>query len=490
MHSKNFIMSAALLLLAASNQLFGADDSRFDGIRDTVKQHLLNDNVPSVSIAVAKDGKIIWEEAFGYANKEKKIAATPDTLYSMASISKPIAATGLMVLVKRGLVDLDKPINDYLGDAKLVAHIGDAKDATVRRVANHTSGLPLHYQFFYDDEDTKRPPMEESIRRYGHLVYQPGEMMQYSNFGFGLIDHVISRVSGKAYADFMREEVFLPLGMKHSSAARPVRFKDEQIAVRYMPNGTPVPFYTFDHPGASAAYISAHDLVRFGMFFLKNNLPDQKPVLSNAEIDDMLRPTFETTSLGGKRSIGVSWMHSEQEGRQTFGHTGGMAGVSTYLTMVPKENIAIVVLTNTGSSRVPGGLVNQIMDVLIPTQEQQAAHDLSELNGKWQGQIETYNGKVAVNLSILANNDVQIRVGKGKQQTISTGKINYDGLLTVRNVEGNIGTSDAARYPYTLSFTLKKRGDVLNGYVTASSDPMADRLGNAQSHWTELQRVH
>lgn len=132
-------------------------------------------------------------------------------------ISKPVTATALMVLRERGLIDLDRPANDYLGDAPLSARVGEATTATVRRIASHTSGLPLHYHFFYADEPYVRPPMEETIRRYGNLVTAPGERHSYSNLGYGILDHIISRVSGKSYADFRREEVFLPLGMTHSS---------------------------------------------------------------------------------------------------------------------------------------------------------------------------------------------------------------------------------------------------------------------------------
>ncbi len=121
-------------------------------------------------MAVAHEGEIIWEEGFGWADRENRTPASEHTLYSLASISKPITATGLMLLVERGKVDLDKPIDDYLGEAKLRARVGDASEATVRRVANHTSGLPLHYQFFYEDEVVPAPP----ARRNDPAVCQPG----------------------------------------------------------------------------------------------------------------------------------------------------------------------------------------------------------------------------------------------------------------------------------------------------------------------------
>ncbi len=81
---------------------------------------------------MVKDGVIIWEEGFGWADRENRIPADEHTMYSLASISKPITTTGLMILMERGELDLDTPINDYLGDAKLKAWVGDPNDATVR----------------------------------------------------------------------------------------------------------------------------------------------------------------------------------------------------------------------------------------------------------------------------------------------------------------------------------------------------------------------
>jgi len=123
-------------------------DKRFSLMRDMINSKLIETATPSLAIAVAQDGVILWEEAFGWADRERMALADVNTMYSLASISKPITATGLMILKERGLIDLDKPINNYLGEVKLKAYVGNAEDATVRRVLNHTSGLPLHYHFF------------------------------------------------------------------------------------------------------------------------------------------------------------------------------------------------------------------------------------------------------------------------------------------------------------------------------------------------------
>jgi CubicO group peptidase (beta-lactamase class C family) len=163
--------------VAASGDSYGL----FGHVRALIHAGMVEHALPSLAVAVARDGEVLWEEAFGWADRAQRVPATPHTLYSLASISKPITATALMVLHDRGQLDLDGPVNAYLGDAKLTARAGDAEAATVRRIANHTSGLPLHYHFFYADEPYRRPPMDETIRRYGNLVMPPGERFQYSN---------------------------------------------------------------------------------------------------------------------------------------------------------------------------------------------------------------------------------------------------------------------------------------------------------------------
>jgi CubicO group peptidase (beta-lactamase class C family) len=197
-----------ILCLAVTAAAPSVSDDRFESVRNLIRKQLTDEQLPSLAVAVAVDGKAIWEEGFGWADRENRIPATEHTLYSLASISKPFTATALMILRERGKIDLDRAVNDYLGEAKLRGRAGDAAGATVRRVANHTSGLPLHYQFFYEDEPYREPLMDDTIMRYGILVNPPGKVYQYSNLGYGILDRIISNVSGRSYADYMRTDVF------------------------------------------------------------------------------------------------------------------------------------------------------------------------------------------------------------------------------------------------------------------------------------------
>lgn len=471
-------------------------------IAASLHQRLVEAPVPSLAVAVARQGEILWEAAFGWADREARVPATPHTLYSLASISKPITATALMLLVERGLVELEAPANDYLGDAPLTAHVGDAAEATVRRVANHTAGLPLHYHFFPEDEPARRPPFEATLARYGHLVTAPGERYQYANLGYGILDHVIARVSGMSYAEFLRRELFLPLGMLRACVDVAPGL-EPYAAVRYHPESGRLPFYDFDHPGASAVYCSAHDLARFGSFHLKRRLPDQKALLSDACLDAMQLPTAE---CGPGTGYGIGWRIDDSvPGFPRVGHSGGMAGVNTTLELHPDTGLAITVLANT-STELPFRVAEEIAAALLPgfgealaeqkekkeRQEQEKAAGKAdplrpgpELLGEWSGAVHTYRGEVPLTIRFLESGDVHARAGSGLT-TLVNDACREDGRLKGR-MFGDIGTEDAARRPYHLHLDLKLRGQVLNGAVTAISLP-SGRPGNALSHWSELRR--
>ena len=491
-----------LLSIAAIGRV-SADE--FDSIREKVRQAIVRQNIPSVAIAVARDGKIIWEEGFGWADRERRRPATEHTMYSLASISKPITATGLMVLKEQGKLDLDKPANEYLGNAQLRACIGDVSGATVRRVANHTAGLAMHYQFFFRDEASKPPTREESLRRYGLLITEPGERYQYANLGYGVLDEIIAHVSGKSYTDFMREAVFVPLGLTHMSIDVGPGL-DEFVAIRYSGDGLPLAHYDFDHPGASAVYSSAHDLVRFGMFHLKTHLPDQAPILSDSALDEMHAVTASTGERDGS-GYGVGWGTGKICGETVISHSGGMPGVSTLLSLVPEHKLAIVVLVNSRANLV-GSLTELILKQLVVDEKpsEQAATDAGQTNvgggavadaddsppklgevlaGTWEGKLETYEEEIPVKLWVLESGDVHFQMGQQLKSLVNDPHYK-DGWIRGR-LWGEIPTDDCRRLPHDLMLDLKHRGDRITGTVTAISRPTS-RGGNALPHWIDLKR--
>ena len=464
----------------------------FTNIRELIKLKLVEQTVPSITVAVAKNGITVWEEGFGWADKENRVPADAHTLYSLASITKPITATGLMILKEQGKLELDKPVNDYLGEQKLKAWVGDQKDATVRRVANHSSGLPLHCQFFYEDEPYIPPAFEETIRRYGNIVAVPGERYRYCNLGYGVLDYIISRISGKSYPDYIREEVLHPLGMTCAY----VNIGEEhegQHAIRYGIDGHPIPFYDFDHRGASAVYSSAHELLRFGMFHLKNHLQDQKPILTDENIDEMQRPTMKIKDNAG---YGIGWEISKQTGYTVVSHDGAMGGVATQLVLVPSESLAVVVLCNSRQYALTSLIVKEILSVMLPGYKKGAKEEGNQeptefkpspgVIGKWSGLIHTYKEDIPLSLLIEDSGDIHVKLGD--QLTTPLDDTRFQDGYIKGSFSADIGTEDSNRLPYNLHIALKPRNKVLNGSVISIS-LQGKRPGNALSNWAELRKV-
>lgn len=458
----------------------------FGPTRELIRDRMIEENVPSIAVAVARDGKIVWEEGFGWANRAKRIVATPDTAYSLASVSKPLTATGLMILTQRGLIDLDRPMNDYLGRNKIVARVGDARDATVRRVANHTSGLPQHWQYFYADEPIPRPSMEETIARSAQLVTAPGEAFVYSNLGYGLIEYAIERSSGKAFADFMREEVFLPLGMTHSFISVGAKSR-ERAAIRYARNGAEISFYDVDTRGAGGAFASAHDVLLFAMFSLKNHLPSQQPILKDATIDSMAPAQGDPDTY----RYGIGWEsrpRAAYNGLRAVAHRGDMAGVSTRLTMFPDQGIAIVVLSNC-ENKINRPIEESIVNALLPQTLRygRSFKPQEALVGRWQGAVSIGEARTPVVLDIKSDGQVIGQVGDAVPTEIKQVKWS-EGVLALNDVVGTLKAARMAR-PYRLSFSLRPHGNSLDGAVTAEERPVPGRGGNGVSYWAALERV-
>lgn len=445
----------------------------FASARAFVQAQLRDRGVASISVAVASHGKIIWQEGFGWANREENIPANEDTMYSLASVTKPFTATGLMTLVEAHKVDLDRPVNDYLGDAKLQDWSGGAR-ATVRQVADHTSGLPLFYEFFPLRQPVRPPSPDDTILHYGNIVSAPGTHYQYSNLGYGILSYVEERTSQLSYADFLRKSVFLPLGLNHTSVGIGPGLERFE-AIRYEVNGKPIPFYVTDHPGASEIYSSAHDLIRFAMFHLEDHLADQTTILSDRSIDEMHRALTATDEAHD--FYGLGWETDKRaDGYTVVYHGGGMPGVTSLMQLVPSEDMAVVILANTGEVNRKG-IANEIWKALLPgwrvpapepDQPRSAPGMSSGLVGRWNGWLHTPDREIPVALIVTAEGEARVKVGNHLESLLNKTDFHDGRLVGVAN--DILETADAERHHTSvLALDLQLSGKRLYGSATAES---------------------
>ena len=465
---------------------------RFAPVRSLILRGVRQGHLPSVSVAVAKDGKIIWQETFGWADKERKRQATPHTVYALASISKPMTATGLMVLAQQKKIALDDAVEQYIAPAKLTAYAGSASDVTIKHLLNHTSGLPTHYNYFYEDESVRPPSMEETIRRYGILVHPPGKLSQYANLGYGILGHIIAKVSGKPFDEAMRELVFQPLGMPHTSVGIPPEHAD-LVATKYGPGKKPVPVVYFDSPGSAAVHSCAHDLVRFGMFHLKDHLANQEQILKDELIDTMHHDYDKTAAQfdASEARYGLGWAFKENDyGYRTVWHAGGMEGAGSMLKLVPSEDIAAAVLVNSydrqDSWEVQKMLADEIIGLLLPDFAKNARTQPSsdsvqvvpgpKYYGMWTGEIKTYEDDLPITLEFQRDGDVHVSLAAQFDCTWGfLGHPTHHMLLNDVRIERNrfmgwadftLPSADAKRYPHNTFFELVREGNTLRGCAT------------------------
>ena len=479
---------------AAAQQVAVAPPPALDSLRPRIRRLLDSLHAPSVAIAVAQHGTIIWEEGFGYADIARKMPATGNTLYSMASISKPITATGLMTLVEHGKIQLDHPANDYLGRGKITGYAADAREATVARVMSHTAGLPLHYRFFYDGFAEKRPTMDDAIARYAIVVYPPGKVYNYANLDYGLVEQMIAHATGESYESYMRRAVFTPLGMPRTAIGTGRGLTG--AAIRYDDSLHAVPFYDFDHRGASAVWTTAHELVRFGMFHLHDHLSNQKQILADSTISAMqhARTPGDTT-----HGYGLGWGLDDDHSYRKVSHTGGMPGVATTLDLYPSQDLAVVVLGNQ-SNALPFMIASQIESVLLPGRAQAIAAERAtqqgrsrtpfaapaDLVGEWSGTLRAYDQTIPIALRVRAD-EVLVRLGAGNDALWTLlNRPRYDNQTLGGQFVGNVPTEDAMRYQHNLVLSLWSADGKLRGFVAsvATNRP----VGGAVSSYAELTK--
>lgn len=492
LHTLHLLVAAALV---AGSPARSEVPSRFEELRRSIPKRLEADSIPSLSLAVAKDGRIVWQESFGFADLERRAAATGETLFPIASISKTLTATALMVLVQQGRLALDDPANLYLDAPGIQAAIGSARDVTLRRLASHTSGLARHDLYYYDDEPRPQRSITDRIRRYGRVVRTPGESYEYSNLGYQILAEIIARRSRRAYGDFLREAVFEPLGMLHTTVGRP-RDGAFDVARSYDARRRPVPMREDTCAGAGGVYSTAADLARFGMLHV-GRVSAGPPILSPTLLAAMRQPVVQTEP-GAWYAIG--WrVDREAFAVETIYHSGSNGASASILAFVPGEDLAVAVLANCVTT-LPGSIAREVIASFGPRPAPATPRERSTppprggvepyvptaaWTGRWEGAIQAPDGSVGLILDCTESGAILVRLGGARPD--SAGGVRIDDRYLRGSFSGEVPNPDAKARRYRLHFKLKPTGDRLTGSVTAGS--VAGERVITLSYWTELRRT-
>ena len=295
-----------------------------------------NAEVPGMSIALVRNGEVVWHRGFGVKDSKSKAPVTDDTVFEAASLSKPVFAYAVMKLVDAGKFDLDKPLNQYLPGNYDVGPDPRLGQITARRVLSHTTGFP---NWRGGDPALK-------------IFFTPGEKFSYSGEGFVYLSKVIERITGEKFNDFMKRMVFDPLGMTSSSYVWQSSY-DSQKTSRHNSLGDPSPQNKPASANAAASlHTTAQDYGRFIAAILNGtglkNETRQQMLTPQIKVDESGTDTTGRPAL--KPSPNISWglglgLQSTADG-VSFWHWGDNGDTKAYFVAFQREKLGVVVFAN------------------------------------------------------------------------------------------------------------------------------------------------
>lgn len=304
-----------------------------DKVDDFIKAEMQKQHIPGVSLAIIKNGKIIKAKGYGLANVETNTPVTAETVFKIGSISKPIIAMGIMLLIEDGKISLDDKVSKFLDGTPETW-----KDITVRNLLSHTSGIIREAPGF----DSAKIQQDADVIKTAYplpLNFTAGEKFEYSNVGYFSLAEIIRKVSGKPWSEFLAERIFKPLGM---NSTHPTTFEE------IIPNRANA--YSFSNNKLTNAEV--YLAVRPSGAFL-STISDLIKLEAALNGTSFLKPETRKTMWmpfklnDGKDSLyGLGWRIDEINGRKRIGHGGSLNGFKSFYARFVDDGITVIVMTN------------------------------------------------------------------------------------------------------------------------------------------------
>ena len=297
------------------------------------------------NVLISKNNKIIYTKSFGYSDIENNRKNSRKSIFSIASVTKPLTAVGIMKLVEEGKLSLETPISTFYPN--FIPEY--SKNITIRHLLNHSSGMQANIGRIDDQGNGLMPgenaiTIDELLKKFSDtkLKFGPGEGYEYNNFGYTLLAHIIEKVSGKSYADYMEETLFEPANMNNTA----VNTYKKQRYKAYSHTGLGMksfkklnyPIHTSWIKGAGNINATAKDLYNF-MTALENGT-----LLNPSSVDKIYSNTQPTGYNDTK--YGFGWRIENKGGEKWINHTGLLPGTASIIGFLPEKDIKIIILSN------------------------------------------------------------------------------------------------------------------------------------------------
>lgn len=339
--------SSMLFLLfcgvAAAQPVIAPSVSPFaEEIRDAramVLQDLEEQDYPGIAIAVSIGGKSVWSEGFGYADLEQRVPLWPTSRFRIGSISKPFTAAAVARLFEDGRLDVDAPVQQY------VPYFPEKRwPLTTRNLGAHLGGV-RHYQGEEFLSSTSYETVKSGLAIFAAdtLLHAPGQRFAYTSYGWNLISAVVEGASGVPFLDFMRRDVFRPLGMRHTVADHPdsliyqrVRFYERSARGDVLN----APYVDNSYKWAGGGFLSSpEDLLLFGNAHLGTDFLSEDALA--------LLFTEQHTTTGEGVGYGFGWrVRTSDDARRYLFHGGGSVGGTSLLIMQPDTRVVLAAMIN------------------------------------------------------------------------------------------------------------------------------------------------
>ncbi len=308
--------------------------------------------VPGLSMALIQEGELAWSGAYGYADLGEERAMTVDAVCRAESISKSVTAWGVMRLAEEGRLDLDAPVQRYLGDWQLPETEFDEQAVTPGLLLSNAGGLPVGTIGEEYPPGSMLPALEENLTQEAILIQEPGKGFLYSNPGFNLLELVVHEVTGQEFSSYMESGVLRPLGLRSASYSWQESYR-ALLPTGYEMTGDPVPAYVYPAAASGGLFANVEDLARFVSSYMVGPQDHGQSILKEESIRTLQQPRVEIPGLFGfvadSYGYGV-FIETLPDGRRAIWHGGQGHGWMTHFHAVPQSGAGIVILTNSQRS--------------------------------------------------------------------------------------------------------------------------------------------
>lgn len=337
---RKILLCGALVLVCGFNWSFDQTAQ----IDELFKPYNSKDT-PGAAVMVIKNGKPIFKKAYGLANREEKTPVTTKTNFRLASVTKQFTAMCIMQLVQSGRLGYEDNLQKIFPEFPQYGH-----NVTIRHLLQHTSGLIAYEDLIPDtatvqvlDKDVLKMMMTQDS-----TYFRPGSQYRYSNSGYAVLAMIVEKISGQTFAQFLRENIFKPLGMKNTVAYEKNISTVKNRAMGYRQEGGQFIFsdqsVTSAVLGDGGIYSSTEDLVKWDQALYTEKLV-KKEALAGAFTPGVLAD-------GKPLDYGFGWRLDQFNGHRRLTHTGSTSGFRNVIQRYPDDNFTVIILTNRAGPEV------------------------------------------------------------------------------------------------------------------------------------------